>query len=66
MADTSMLKNMYRQQLDELMRSKNEQKRKEKEQEVQERQDYLERLNYGKEAERLKDLSYKNVTPPLA
>lgn len=32
------------------------------ERERQEKQAYNDRLNYGKEAERLKDLSYKNVT----
>lgn len=57
-----MLRNLYKQQLDDLMRDKEEQRKKEREIEMQERQVYNERLNYGKEAERLKDLSYKNVT----
>ena len=30
---------------------------------MQEKQQYNDRISYGKEAERLKDLSYKNVTP---
>lgn len=35
-----MLKNLYKQQLDDLMREKNEQKRKEREMQMQERQVY--------------------------
>lgn len=53
---------MYRQQLDELMAQKEEQKRMEKEKAEMEKVEYNQRVNYNKEAERMKDLSYKNVT----
>lgn len=59
-----LLKNMYRQQLDELMAQKEEQKRIEREKLEMEKAEYNQRVNYNKEAERMKDLSYKNVTLP--
>lgn len=57
-----MLKNLYKQELDELMRQKNEQKKMEKEREMQERQIYNDRANFSREADKMKDLAYKNVT----
>lgn len=59
-----MLKNLYKQELDELMRQKNEQKKMEKEREMQERQIYNDRANFSREADKMKDLAYKNVTLP--
>lgn len=43
------------------MRQKKDQKRLEKDQEAKERTLYNERVGEGIEAEKLKDLSYKNV-----
>jgi hypothetical protein len=56
-------KNFYKMQLDELVRQKNEQRRQEKEREDKDRSLYNERIQQGVEAEKMKDLSYKNVFP---